>query len=212
MQMFEKHHTAVGELEKAGIKRVRLGTFEDTGKCKGSAAVLSSIPSDPGRSWAFVDFDSPTLATLALLNTRNYKIQDKPLKIEFATEDAVRRGANFRPPRPEKAADKKKARRERDRVVPPRTKAASMGQKRLLDGEVDDAPKGKKIKFEEEDPVVEVVGTLEGVQTLERPEKKRKAREAEDGESGEKSKKRKGADGPAAAKPKKRKKEKISED
>ncbi|GAA5896842.1 hypothetical protein JCM6882_005048 [Rhodosporidiobolus microsporus] len=61
----------------AGIRKVRLGTFEDSGKCKG---------------WCFVDFHLPAQATRALLNLRNHTLNGRKLNVEFASADAVRRG------------------------------------------------------------------------------------------------------------------------
>ncbi|EIN10955.1 hypothetical protein PUNSTDRAFT_100868 [Punctularia strigosozonata HHB-11173 SS5] len=59
------------------IRKIRLGTFEDTGKCKG---------------WAFVDFVSVEAATCALVNPKNHKLDGRQLKVEYASADAVRRG------------------------------------------------------------------------------------------------------------------------
>ena len=56
-----------------------MGTFEDSGKCKG---------------FAFVDFDSASLATKALIEPRNGRLLGRLLQIEFASSDAVRRGAS----------------------------------------------------------------------------------------------------------------------
>ena len=63
----------------AGIRKVRMGTFEDTGRCKG---------------WAFVDFLSPAQATATLLNARNHSLWGRDLVVEYASLDAVRRGGN----------------------------------------------------------------------------------------------------------------------
>lgn len=62
----------------AGIRKVRMGTFEDTGKCKG---------------FAFVDFHTPTYSTASLIDPRNYRLDGRELTIQFAGADAVRRGA-----------------------------------------------------------------------------------------------------------------------
>ncbi|KAK4057825.1 Nucleolar protein 13 [Microbotryomycetes sp. JL221] len=72
-----KQETTSSSSSDAGIKKVRLGTFEDSGKCKG---------------WAFVDFRSPEHATRALLNPRNHTLLGRSLTVEFASLDAVRRG------------------------------------------------------------------------------------------------------------------------
>jgi RNA recognition motif-containing protein len=62
----------------ACIRKVRLGTFEDSGLCKG---------------WAFVDFTTVAEATAALTNPHNYELDGRTLKVEYASADAVRRGA-----------------------------------------------------------------------------------------------------------------------
>ncbi|GAA6022112.1 hypothetical protein JCM10207_000766 [Rhodosporidiobolus poonsookiae] len=67
----------LSKAKDAGIRKVRLGTFEDTGKCKG---------------WAFVDFHLPAQATRALLNLRNHALNGRKLNVEYASADAVRRG------------------------------------------------------------------------------------------------------------------------
>lgn len=63
----------------AGIRKIRMGTFEDSGKCKG---------------FAFVDFESASLATKALIEPRNGRLLGRMLQLEFASSDAVRRGAS----------------------------------------------------------------------------------------------------------------------
>ncbi|GAA6039113.1 hypothetical protein JCM8097_005332 [Rhodosporidiobolus ruineniae] len=65
------------QAKDAGIRKIRLGTFEDTGKCKG---------------WCFVDFHLPAQATRALLNLRNHTLNGRKLNVEYASADAVRRG------------------------------------------------------------------------------------------------------------------------
>ncbi|CAO1618962.1 unnamed protein product [Parajaminaea phylloscopi] len=62
----------------AGIRKVRMGTFEDSGKCKG---------------FAFVDFHTPAHAAASLVDPRNYRLDGRELKVEFASAEAVRRGA-----------------------------------------------------------------------------------------------------------------------
>ncbi|KAK7033569.1 Nucleolar protein 13 [Paramarasmius palmivorus] len=61
------------------IRRIRLGQFEDSGKCKG---------------FAFVDFSSTEYATSALINPRNHRLNGRQLVVEYASTDAVRRGAS----------------------------------------------------------------------------------------------------------------------
>ncbi|KAF8345558.1 hypothetical protein F5887DRAFT_1102295 [Amanita rubescens] len=60
------------------IRKVRMGTFEDSGLCKG---------------FAFVDFVGTEDATAALTNPKNYSLNGRKLVVEYASPDAVRRGA-----------------------------------------------------------------------------------------------------------------------
>ncbi|GJE84512.1 RNA-binding domain-containing protein [Phanerochaete sordida] len=59
------------------IRKIRMGTFEDTGKCKG---------------WAFADFYTTDLATTALTNPKNHFLDGRKLVVEYASPEAVRRG------------------------------------------------------------------------------------------------------------------------
>ncbi|KIK98206.1 hypothetical protein PAXRUDRAFT_824116 [Paxillus rubicundulus Ve08.2h10] len=59
------------------IRKVRMGTFEDSGACKG---------------FAFVDFTSIEYATNALVNPLNHRLNGRELVVEYASPDAVRRG------------------------------------------------------------------------------------------------------------------------
>ncbi|KZT72480.1 RNA-binding domain-containing protein, partial [Daedalea quercina L-15889] len=65
---------AEGADDKPRIRRVRMGTFEDSGKCKG---------------WAFVDFTSPEHATGALVNPKNHFLDGRKLVVEYASPDAA---------------------------------------------------------------------------------------------------------------------------
>jgi len=67
------------DADDAGIRQIRMGTFEDSGKCKG---------------WAFIDFYTIPQATAALLNGRNHTLQNRTLVVEYAGADAIRRGGN----------------------------------------------------------------------------------------------------------------------
>ncbi|TEB18600.1 RNA-binding domain-containing protein, partial [Coprinellus micaceus] len=78
-ELFEKHHeqetkrgagkdSKKGKMEDDGfILRVRMGTFEDSGACKG---------------FAFIDFSSVDNATSALINIRNHLFNGRELKVE----------------------------------------------------------------------------------------------------------------------------------
>ncbi|KAI0005058.1 hypothetical protein BJV74DRAFT_875612 [Russula compacta] len=59
------------------IRKVRMGTFEDSGLCKG---------------FAFVDFTSTEHATAALIHPKNHQLDGRKLVVEYASADAVRRG------------------------------------------------------------------------------------------------------------------------
>ncbi|KAK7470212.1 Nucleolar protein 13 [Stygiomarasmius scandens] len=61
------------------IRRIRLGTFEDTGVCKG---------------FGFVDFSDIENATSALVNPKNHNFNGRKLVVEYASAEAVRRGPN----------------------------------------------------------------------------------------------------------------------
>ncbi|TFK67308.1 hypothetical protein BDN72DRAFT_770852 [Pluteus cervinus] len=67
--------------EDLWIRKIRMGTFEDSGLCKG---------------FAFADFVSIEEATNVLLNPRNHLLNGRKLVVEYASPDAVRRGA-FKP-------------------------------------------------------------------------------------------------------------------
>ncbi|KAF9821230.1 hypothetical protein IEO21_00838 [Rhodonia placenta] len=71
---------AGAEKPKPWIRKVRLGTFEDSGKCKG---------------WAFIDFTSTEHATTALVSSKIHFLDGRKLVVEYASPDAVRRGGNF---------------------------------------------------------------------------------------------------------------------
>ncbi|KAG7447611.1 RNA-binding domain-containing protein [Guyanagaster necrorhizus] len=87
-QLFEGHRSlkekdkAVVEAQEAKdpwIRKIRMGTFEDSGACKG---------------FAFVDFSSVENATAALINIKNHHMNGRDLVVEYASADAVRRGAS----------------------------------------------------------------------------------------------------------------------
>jgi len=71
--------TGAGDKPKdVWIRKVRMGTFEDSGLCKG---------------FAFVDFMTIEHATSALINPKNHQLNGRSLVVEYASPDAVRRGA-----------------------------------------------------------------------------------------------------------------------
>ncbi|KAG6830503.1 hypothetical protein H0H92_000344 [Tricholoma furcatifolium] len=60
------------------LRKVRMGTFEDSGLCKG---------------FAFIDFTTIEHATAALINPKNHQLNGRKLVVEYAGAEAVRRGA-----------------------------------------------------------------------------------------------------------------------
>lgn len=84
----EKHHKRQIEQQKlsaddkleVGIKRVRLGTFPDSGKCKG---------------WCFVDFKNTTQATSVLCDSHNHKMYGRELKVQFGQDRSEQKKRKF---------------------------------------------------------------------------------------------------------------------
>ncbi|ORX40994.1 hypothetical protein BD324DRAFT_678396 [Kockovaella imperatae] len=80
--------------KKSGLRKVRLGAFEDSGRCKG---------------FAFLDFHTVDQATAVLINRKNYTLVGRSLLLQYASEDAARRagsgpkGHTKRAPRTERA-------------------------------------------------------------------------------------------------------------
>ncbi|WVQ95640.1 hypothetical protein IAU59_002738 [Kwoniella sp. CBS 9459] len=70
--------------KKSGLKKVRLGAFEDTGRCKG---------------FAFLDFLSSRHAKSALANRKNHYYGGRKLTVEFASEAAAQRSGGRSKPR-----------------------------------------------------------------------------------------------------------------
>ncbi|KAF9375327.1 hypothetical protein BGX21_003813 [Mortierella sp. AD011] len=59
------------------IRKVRLATFEDSGKCKG---------------FGYIDYMSPESATAALTNPQKYFLDGRKLNIEYASAEATLKG------------------------------------------------------------------------------------------------------------------------
>lgn len=77
-EQLEKHFQHCGE-----IKRVRMATFEDTGKCKG---------------FAFIDFITEEACVKAMKDKSTYKMAQRPLRMEFG-EDRSKRNVKKKPAR-----------------------------------------------------------------------------------------------------------------
>jgi len=87
------------EVVGAGIRKIRMGTFEDSGKCKGFVVLIAEtlLSLTTTSSFAFVDFTSIEHATNALINPRNHRLNGRDLVVEYASADAVRRGGGGGP-------------------------------------------------------------------------------------------------------------------
>nr|XP_018259767.1 RNA-binding protein rnp24 [Kwoniella dejecticola CBS 10117]OBR81925.1 RNA-binding protein rnp24 [Kwoniella dejecticola CBS 10117] len=85
---FDATELAIRDLvEKSGLKKVRLGAFEDTGRCKG---------------FAFLDFLSSRHAKVALANRKNHYFNGRRLTVEFASEEAAKRSGGKSKPKSDK--------------------------------------------------------------------------------------------------------------
>ncbi|KAG5639679.1 hypothetical protein H0H81_005862 [Sphagnurus paluster] len=97
----EKEREKPKEPKDVWLRKVRMGTFEDSGACKG---------------FAFVDFTSIEHATASLINPKNHQLNGRKLVVEYAGADAVRRGAP-------------KAKREEGAAPPKRHEGLSHGKR-----------------------------------------------------------------------------------
>lgn len=90
--------------KEAGIRKVRMATFEDSGKCKG---------------FAFIDFETPEQVKKILLDRRLANMNGRKLKMEFGQDRSMRRpGGGAREPR-ENGDEKQPPRKVDPRSVPP---------------------------------------------------------------------------------------------
>ncbi|KAG2073617.1 hypothetical protein BDR04DRAFT_1049907 [Suillus decipiens] len=90
------------------LRKIRMGTFEDSGACKG---------------FAFLDFTSTEHATAALINPRNHRLNGRDLVVEYASADAVRRGGGPRLPSEHKSGPKRHGGRQPDAESHPRSQS-----------------------------------------------------------------------------------------
>jgi RNA recognition motif-containing protein len=87
-----------GEAPPPWIRKVRMGTFEDSGLCKGCVCCAHFVSLvfvgliEIFDRFAFVDFMSVQYATSALINPKNYSLDGRQLVVEYASAEAVRRG------------------------------------------------------------------------------------------------------------------------
>ncbi|TIA90616.1 hypothetical protein E3P77_02205 [Wallemia ichthyophaga] len=139
----EKHHKRQIEQNKAGaddkldvgIKRVRLGTFPDSGKCKG---------------WCFIDFKNTSQATSALCESHNHKMYGRELKVQFGQDRSEQKKRKF-----DKESEKEGGGRERqdDSSKPPKRAkpGAALANAQRSDkasGAINQPAAGNKITFD----------------------------------------------------------------
>ena len=77
--------------KKSGLRKVRLGAFEDTGRCKGYVFTSTTSITLIICSFAFLDFYSPGEATTALTNRNNYVYDARKITLQFASPEATKR-------------------------------------------------------------------------------------------------------------------------
>ncbi|KAF9450940.1 hypothetical protein P691DRAFT_757727 [Macrolepiota fuliginosa MF-IS2] len=108
--------------EEPWIRKVRMGTFEDSGKCKG---------------FAFVDFSTIEHATTALVNPKNHHLNGRDLVVEYASAEAVRRGApkgqKARPPTDSAVTGERTERKPRTRKDFPPHKSSKPSVQEVMD-------------------------------------------------------------------------------
>jgi hypothetical protein len=135
------------------LRKVRMGTFEDSGKCKGFvdrpiANLQSYLYLLGANSWAFLDFTMTEYATLALTNPRNHSLDGRALVVEYASPDAVRRSGlgHSRDPNEEPGTKKEPNRASRrlpktERIA---AKLAERGTEAAASGSGDEIPEGEE--------------------------------------------------------------------
>ncbi|QRW01759.1 RNA recognition motif protein [Ceratobasidium sp. AG-Ba] len=114
------------------LKKIRMGTFEDSGLCKG---------------WAFLDFLSTAYATAVLVNPRNHYLNGRKLVLEYGSPDAVRRGGGG--PRPRKGETEKEQPEETPREAK-RRKYAATNEQPADEGEIKQNSANKTPKGDEQ--------------------------------------------------------------
>ncbi|KAF8592759.1 hypothetical protein K439DRAFT_1324152 [Ramaria rubella] len=128
----EGEESAEPPSDKKWLRKIRLGTFEDSGLCKG---------------WAFVDFFNIEDATAVLIDPRNHHLDGRKLVVEFASADAVRRGGG---PGAKAHRDNKEAPKGGNNIRKhDRSEGYSRDRPKKLDAEVtenQDEPPQKKAK------------------------------------------------------------------
>jgi len=84
----EKQANRGGKL--SGLRKVRLGAFEDTGRCKGLVfftSLSANWKHETDYRFAFLDFLSPEQATAALLNRGNKYYTNRKLTLQVSSPE-----------------------------------------------------------------------------------------------------------------------------
>ncbi|CEL59482.1 RNA-binding protein rnp24 OS=Schizosaccharomyces pombe (strain 972 / ATCC 24843) GN=rnp24 PE=4 SV=2 [Rhizoctonia solani AG-1 IB] len=115
------------------LKKIRMGTFEDSGLCKG---------------WAFLDFLNTTYATAVLVNSRNHHLNGRKLVLEYGSPDAVRRGGGG--PRPNKRHVENEEAKETPRAAKKRKFAEGNAENADESEDVAKSPQKSKPKGDEQ--------------------------------------------------------------
>ncbi|CAE6481736.1 unnamed protein product [Rhizoctonia solani] len=116
------------------LKKIRMGTFEDSGLCKG---------------WAFLDFLNTAYATAVLVNPRNHHLNGRKLVLEYGSPDAVRRGGGG--PRPNKRhIEKEEEHKETPRAAKKRKFAEANAENDDASEQATESPKKPKPKGDEQ--------------------------------------------------------------
>ncbi|CAE6425526.1 unnamed protein product [Rhizoctonia solani] len=115
------------------LKKIRMGTFEDSGLCKG---------------WAFLDFPNTAYATAVLVNPRNHHLNGRKLVLEYGSPDAVRRGGGG--PRPSKRHIEKEEPKETPRAAKKRKFTEANAENIDASDDPVEAPQNSKPKGDEQ--------------------------------------------------------------
>ncbi|TIB73926.1 hypothetical protein E3Q23_02823 [Wallemia mellicola] len=136
----EKLHTRQKQQQKVdqeskldvGVKRIRLGTFPDSGKCKG---------------WCFIDFKNTTQATSALCDSHNHRMYGRDLVVQFGQDRSEQKKRKY-----DKEAEKEDTNERPDNRKPKRAKPgaalANAQRSEKASGAINQPSAGTKITFD----------------------------------------------------------------
>lgn len=142
-QLFDSHRDKkIAASTDPWIRKVRMGTFEDSGLCKGYTVFsFPSLHFHQVSSFAFVDFSSIEHATSALVNSKNHHLDGRDLVVEYASADAVRRGASK--PQPSEPKVSLKPLKDRKAKYNKATRPLKYSQRRKIAGKGHAEPESK---------------------------------------------------------------------